>query len=112
MNNSVYPINKGINRPLEFKGLKAQYIGFLAGGLVLLLLLFAILYLCGLQVYVCVGLIGILGAGLFRTVFGLSARYGQHGLLKRLARRGIPDYLMGRSRGVFTKLNLRSCQRP
>ena len=42
MSNSVYQINKGINKPIEFKGLKAQYIWYLGGGLVALLILFAI----------------------------------------------------------------------
>ncbi|MDB5129720.1 DUF4133 domain-containing protein, partial [Mucilaginibacter sp.] len=37
-----YQINKGINRPIEFKGLKAQYIGYLGSGLVALLILFAV----------------------------------------------------------------------
>ena len=27
---SVYTINKGVNKPIEFKGLKAQYIAYLA----------------------------------------------------------------------------------
>lgn len=27
MSNIVYQINKSINKPIEFKGLKAQYIG-------------------------------------------------------------------------------------
>ena len=27
-----YPINKGIGRPVEFKGLKAQYLFIFAGG--------------------------------------------------------------------------------
>ena len=31
---TVYYINKGINKPIVFKGLKAQYIGYLAVGLV------------------------------------------------------------------------------
>jgi hypothetical protein len=31
--NSVYKINKGINKPIEFKGLKAQYIGYLGIGI-------------------------------------------------------------------------------
>lgn len=35
MSNSVYQINKGINKPIEFKGLKAQYIWYLGGGLVI-----------------------------------------------------------------------------
>jgi hypothetical protein len=46
-----YSINKGINKPIEFKGLKAQYIGYLGGGLGYLLVLFAILYLIGAAVY-------------------------------------------------------------
>lgn len=45
MSNSVYPINKGINQSIEFKGLKAQYIWYLGGGVVGLMILFAILFL-------------------------------------------------------------------
>ncbi|MBD0288989.1 MAG: DUF4133 domain-containing protein, partial [Flavisolibacter sp.] len=41
MATSVYQINKGINKPIEFKGFKAQYIWYLGGGLVALLILFA-----------------------------------------------------------------------
>ena len=47
MGNSVYKINKGINNPIVFKGLKGQYIGYLAIGLLVLLVLFAILYVIG-----------------------------------------------------------------
>nr|WP_262712406.1 DUF4133 domain-containing protein [Arachidicoccus ginsenosidivorans] len=35
-----YEINKGVNRAIEFRGLKAQYIYYLAVGLAVLLLLF------------------------------------------------------------------------
>ncbi len=42
---SVYAINKSINKPVEFKGLKAQYIWYLGGGLLFLLILFAVLYI-------------------------------------------------------------------
>ena len=45
MANSVYRINKGINRSIEFKGLKAQYIWYLGGGVVALLIVFAAMYL-------------------------------------------------------------------
>ncbi|MBK0379289.1 DUF4133 domain-containing protein [Mucilaginibacter segetis] len=96
-----YQINKGINRPIEFKGLKAQYIGYLGAGLVGLLLLFAILYLIGLAVYLCILIIAGLGSFLFYKVFGLSHQYGQHGLMKRNARRYLPDYLKFSSRRLF-----------
>jgi len=89
----VYQINKGINKPIEFKGLKAQYIGYLAGGLVALLILFAVMYIIGLPVYVCIATISALGGGLFYQVFKYSYKYGQYGLMKRTARRYLPGYL-------------------
>ncbi|HEY8929530.1 MAG TPA: DUF4133 domain-containing protein [Mucilaginibacter sp.] len=96
-----YTINKGINRPIEFKGLKAQYIGYLAGGLVILLVLFSILYLIGCAVYLCILIIGGLGSGLFYKVFGLSHQYGERGLMKRNAKRQVPTYLKFKSRKLF-----------
>jgi hypothetical protein len=100
----VYQINKGINKPIEFKGLKAQYIGYLGGGLVGLLVLFAIIYIFGLPVYLCILIITALGSGLFIQVFKLSHKYGQHGLMKRGARNYLPGYLKFSSRKTFTKL--------
>lgn len=101
---AIYQINKGINKPIEFKGLKAQYIGYLAGGLVLLLLLFAAMYIAGLPVYGCLLIIAMLGGGLFYQVFRLSRKYGQYGLMKRAAKRYIPGYLKFNSRKLFTHL--------
>ena len=40
-----YPVNKGIGRPVEFKGLKAQYLFLFAGGLLAAFILFVILYM-------------------------------------------------------------------
>lgn len=104
MNNSVYKINKGINKPIEFKGLKAQYIGYLGIGIVLLLIIFAVLYISGINMFVCLGLILILGTLLFIGIYKLSDTYGQRGLLKKLAKRNIPVYLKTSSRKVFLQL--------
>lgn len=102
---AVYQINKGVNRPLEFKGLKAQYIGFLAGGLVILLVLFAVLYICGLPLYFCLPVILFAGLMLFHHVFRMSKKFGQHGLLKLQAKRQLPGYLRITSRKLFVHLN-------
>lgn len=102
--NSVYKINKGINKPIEFKGLKAQYIGYLGVGVILLLILFAILYISGVNMFVCLGLIAVLGTLLFVVVYKMSDSFGQHGLLKKLAKRNIPKYLVCRSRKIFFEL--------
>ena len=104
MSTSVYQINKGINKPIEFKGLKAQYIWWLGGGLLILLVLFAVLYICGINTFVCLGIIVCGGTGLFIHVYRLSHRYGQHGMMKELARRSIPSVVKNYSRKLFTNL--------
>jgi hypothetical protein len=102
--NSVYKINKGINKPIEFKGLKAQYIAYLAVGLIVLLIMFAILYICGLNMFICLGLVVALGALLFMSVYRLSDKYGEHGLLKKMAKASIPEFIKGTTRNVFLNL--------
>ncbi len=99
---SVYQINKGVSRPIEFKGLKGVYIGVLAGGLVFLLVLFAALYILRTPLYVLMPVILFLGAGLCMAVFRLSKRFGVHGLAKHFAKRGVPSHIRFSSRRVFT----------
>jgi fatty acid desaturase len=101
---SVYQINKGVSKPIVFKGLKAQYIAYLAIGLVLLLIGFAILYICGLSLWVILPLIAGLGSALLFTVFRLSHRFGEHGLSKYFAKKQLPDYIKFNSRQVFIQL--------
>jgi hypothetical protein len=101
MPNSVYTINKGINKPISFKGLKAQYIWYLGGGLLVLLVLFAVLYICGVNTYLLLFLTICLGTVLFLFVYRLSHQYGEHGLRKKMARRSIPRKLRVNSRRLF-----------
>jgi len=101
---SVYQINKGVNKPIVFRGLKAQYIAYLAVGLVLLLVSFAVLYISGVSLFIVLPLILLLGTALFLITFRLSNRFGQHGLMKYLAKRGLPKCLKFRSRRLFTQL--------
>jgi hypothetical protein len=104
MATSVYQINKGINKPVEFKGFKAQYIWYLGGGLIGLLILFAILYICGVNTFICLGLILGLGFLLFSYVYKLSHKYGQYGLMKKVAKRSIPKTIKTYSRKEFIEL--------
>lgn len=103
--NSVYKINKGINRPIEFKGLKAQYIWYLGGSVLLLLVLFAVLYVCGVNLYVCAAACLMAGAATVMAVYHLSNTYGEHGLSKRIAKRNIPVCLRALGRIFLTNLN-------
>ncbi|MDQ0966854.1 hypothetical protein QFZ20_002257 [Flavobacterium sp. W4I14] len=101
---TVYHINKGVSKPIVFKGLKAQYIAYLAIGLILLLLSFAILYISGLSLFVVLPVILLLGSTLFMVTFRLSHRFGEHGLMKFIAKKGLPKYLRFSSRRIFTAL--------
>lgn len=101
---SVYQINKGVSKPIVFKGLKGQYIAYLAVGLVLLLIAFAVLYISGVNLFVVLPLIVGLGTSLFLTVSRLSHRFGEHGLMKYFAKRSLPKYLRFTSRRLFINL--------
>lgn len=105
MGNSVYQINKGINKSIEFKGLKAQYIWYLGGCILTLLIVFAILYIIGVNTFVCIGLILIAGTGSVIKIYSLSNRYGEYGMMKKLARRHTPHTIKCYSRGLFKKQN-------
>jgi voltage-gated potassium channel Kch len=104
MASSVYTINKGINKPIEFKGLKAQYVVYLAVGLIALFILFAVMYVIGVNMFVCLALVATLGTALFMFVYRMSDTYGQHGLLKKIARRQLPAFVKASSRKVFITL--------
>jgi hypothetical protein len=104
MTNLSYDINKGINRPIEFRGLKAQYIYYLAVGLAVLLVDFAIMYISGLPVYLNVAVTGLAGSGLFFGVYRYSHKYGEHGLMKAISFRQVPAALKCRTRELFKRL--------
>ncbi len=101
MNNSVYQINKGINKSIEFRGLKAQYIWYFAAGVIGLLILFAILYIIGINSFVCIGIILIAGTVLTIKIYALSNTYGQYGMMKKLARRSVPKVVRSKNRLIF-----------
>ena len=100
----VYTLHKGVSSPLVFRGLKAQYIGFLAIGVLFLLLLFAFLYLIGLSLFFILPLIAVLGLLLFWAVQVLSKRFGVHGLKKYWASKRLPKAIRFRGRKQFMHL--------
>ncbi|MET3029163.1 DUF4133 domain-containing protein [Flavobacterium sp. UW10123] len=101
---SVYQINKGINQSIEFKGLKAQYIWYLGGGVVGLMIVFAVLFIIGIPSLVCVAFIGTAGTVMVLKIYKMSRQYGEYGMMKALASRQVPKSVKVRSRAVFMKL--------
>lgn len=101
---TVYEINKGINRSIEFKGIKAQYITYMAVGLVGLLVLFGILHVIGFNLYVSLAIVVVCGIALVVTIQRFSNTYGENGLSKKLASLKLPKEVISKSRMVFILL--------
>ncbi|TDE10722.1 DUF4133 domain-containing protein [Dyadobacter psychrotolerans] len=101
MKNNIYQINKGINRSITFKGLKAQYIWYMGAVMFVLLIIYALMYLANVHTLISLVVIVCLGAVLFTLVYHLSAVYGEHGLSKAFAARNIPSVIKSYSRKSF-----------
>ena len=91
-----YEINKGVGRSVEFKGLKAQYLFIFAGGLLAMFILVAVLYMAGVNQFLCL-VLGIAGATIIVwKTFSMNKKYGTHGLMKIAAHKSHPRYLINR----------------
>jgi len=104
MSNNVYTINKGINKSIEFRGLKAQYIWYFGAGVIGLLILFAILYIIGINSFVCLGIIIVAGTVLTIKIYALSNTYGEYGMMKKIATRSVPKVVKSKGRKAFLHL--------
>lgn len=110
MNNSIYYINKGINKSIEFRGLRAQYIWYFGGMVIILMILFAVLYIAGTNTYICMALVGGAAVTGSARLFALSHKYGEHGLMKALAQKRVPKVLKSYTRRNFQHLTIREAQ--
>ena len=102
--NKGYTINKGIGKSISFKGLKAQYIWYLAGAVLGNLILFAILYIAWVCSWLCVLIALGLGTASVMGVYRMSQAYGEFGLMKKKAAKHIPKSLRSYSRKGFIRL--------
>jgi hypothetical protein len=89
----LYPINSGVGKTVEFKGLKSQYFIAFFAGIFGLLLLFVILSAVGIGFVVNVAIILPSVCALLYYVFTYNKKYGEHGLMKQQALRRVPKFL-------------------
>ena len=75
---SEYPVNRGIGKPVEFKGLKSQYLFIFCGGLLAVFVVFIVLFMAGVNQWLCIGFIVSASLLLVWQTFRLNAKYGTH----------------------------------
>ena len=101
-----YNINKGIGKSVEFKGLKSQYLFIFAAGLLAVFVVFIILYMAGVSQWVCIAFGVVAASVLVWLTFNLNTRYGESVLMKLMAKKQHPRYLINRKvpRSLFQKV--------
>ncbi len=97
-------INKGVNKPAEFKGLQSHYLVIFAGGLLGTFVVFIVLYLTGINQWVCIFTWLALVFIVVWLTFSLNRKFGRFGLMKLQATRTFPRRIINRRSipGLFT----------
>ncbi len=91
-----YNITKVIGKSVEFKGLKSQYLFIFAGGLLSVFVVFVIMYMVGIDQWICITFGLIAASVLVWLTFNLNQKFGENGLMKLMAVRKHPRYLINR----------------
>ena len=89
-------INKGIGKSAEFSGLTAQYLFIFAGGLLALFIVFVVMYLVGIGLWTCIIVSVVCALILIYGTFHLNKEYGQHGIMKKMAKSSHPRFIINR----------------
>ena len=99
---ATFQVNRGVGKPVEFFGLRAQYVFYLVF-LILFVLFFS---------FILTVLLNALGALLFGitsfllavcSVFKLNNTYGEHGLMQLMASKKVVKHKIEKSR-IFQKV--------
>jgi uncharacterized membrane protein len=91
-----YPIHRGVDKTVEFKGLTAQYVAYFVVGVLALMVIFVVMQVFGCPVFISLLIIGLLSLALIGCVFYANKKYGRYGLMKRRARSSCPRFLLSR----------------
>ena len=76
--------------------LKSQYLFIFAGGLLAVFVAFIVLFMAGVNQWLCIGFIVSASLLLVWQTFRLNAKYGTHGLMKAAARKRHPRFIISR----------------
>jgi hypothetical protein len=91
-----YPIHKGVDKTVEFKGLTAQYLVYFVVGVLALFVVFVVMQVLDCPVFINLFIIGVLSIALIGGIFHANKKYGKYGLMKQRARSRCPRFLLSR----------------
>jgi hypothetical protein len=91
-----YAIRKGVGKSVELFGLKNQYLIRFCVGVVGVFFLFVMLRMVNVSLVANLLVVVASLGGLLRYVFSFNKKYGQHGLMKKNARKCCPRFITSR----------------
>ena len=91
----TYRSNTTRRRVLSLR-LKSQYLFIFCGGLLAVFVVFIVLFMAGVNQWLCIGFIVSASLLLVWQTFRLNAKYGTHGLMKAAARKRYPRFIISR----------------
>ena len=91
----TYRSNTTRRRVLSLR-LKSQYLFIFCGGLLAVFVVFIVLFMAGVNQWLCIGFIVSASLLLVWQTFRLNAQYGTHGLMKAAARKRHPRFIISR----------------
>ena len=91
----TYRSNTTRRRVLSLR-LKSQYLFIFCGGLLAVFVVFIVLFMAGVNQWVCIGFGVVTATLLVWLTFRLNAKYGTHGLMKAAARKRHPRFIISR----------------
>ena len=74
------------------------YLFIFAGGLLALFVIFVVMYMAGIDQWVCIGFGVVSASVLVWVTFRMNSKYGEWGLMKLHALRSHPRYIISRKR--------------
>lgn len=89
---ATYLVNRGVGKPIEFFGLRSQYVVYLVFLVLLTLLIsFILLILLNAMVALSIGIIAFLLA--ICSCFKLNNTFGEHGLMQLMASKKVVKHI-------------------
>lgn len=89
---ATYQVNRGVGKPVEYLGLRAQYVIYLVLSLLLVILIsFILCLLLNAMGALCFGIIAFLLA--VCSCFKLNSKFGEHGLMQYWASKKVVKHI-------------------
>lgn len=85
----VFPVNKGVGKSVELKGLRAQYVIYAVLGILLSFVLFFLCsFILGQVAALICGIVAMVAT--VASVFYINGKFGENGLTRFFARKATP----------------------